>query len=217
MPISHERIASIMGPAVKALRPRDDVLRARRVDRAITDDGRVRLTRVVGVIPRSAEAPVSAESVQTEPTLASTSPTAQEQFSDQAQLAEVFAPVAVDTPSIDMTTTPTASGTEISGVVIPGAHHHDTGTFVYQRRVASAITSPAIGTIPAHTALDFPVVVAGVQANQVAGVGAPAQVPDGLTWCAFVSNPGEVTLRVANITSLPIVVGTLAWRVGAWE
>lgn len=78
----------------------------------------------------------------------------------------------------------------------------------------SSVSSLHFGTIPANscvqTVINLPEATTNLvaHANPILSLGST-----NLTWSAFVSAAGQVTVRVANPTTSPIAVNTVRWNI----
>jgi hypothetical protein len=198
------RLADILMPAMRALRPPEAIRRERRVDRAITDDGRIRAARLTGTVPTENMGAILADSVQVMDTIpTSAASTLYEQLLDTAEAIVDGSVTVADTPSLNLSVVPSGVGVEVSGVVINNGHTHLAGTLPlpYKSKTVFAL-SP--GSIAVNTASNFVTPIAGATNDEI-GIGPPQGIPGGLVWCGYI-NSGVVVLRIANITG-----GTISW------
>jgi hypothetical protein len=82
------------------------------------------------------------------------------------------------------------------------------------KRIASESTL-VFGTIPANSSKDSIVNILLASTTLVAHANPILPLDSGgqLTWSAFVSKNGQVTVRVSNPTTAPIVVNTVRWNI----
>jgi hypothetical protein len=196
------------------MKPREDYIRASRVDQAITDDGRPRADRLAGNLPTETLVAMDTTSVRGDQTSVTTADSLADQLQDISDLLVAGATTVADTTSLNLTATPTMTGVEIAGDVVDGGHAHDTGTYKYQRKAyAEDILSVNIGTVPAFSTEDHLYTVSGAQSNWPVVLGPPPGLPDGLMWCAMSETDDHIIIRIANVTSSAIAGGTASWRV----
>jgi hypothetical protein len=78
----------------------------------------------------------------------------------------------------------------------------------------SSVSKLNFGTIPASSCKDSVVNILGASTTLVAHANPvlPLSVTP-LTWSSFVSKNGQVTVRVSNPTTAPVVVNTVTWNI----
>jgi hypothetical protein len=70
------------------------------------------------------------------------------------------------------------------------------------------------GIVPAQGSVDQAVAIAGAVVGSAASASPLGALPGGLTWSAYVSAAGMVTVRVSNVAATAASVGSTQWAVG---
>lgn len=214
----------------EALRPTHDLKTLRNARRAITDDGRPRLDRGAGNLPRGALVPLAAESVRTDPSSTSVADYLADQLQDVADQLVERSVSAVDTSSVNMTVAFNGTNDEVSadliyagsggnfGLAATPARSDHAHSGVYQPAgsyAAAPLTNTASLNFPnivAHTCEELTITVTGAAINQAVVLGPDDALSVGLIANGYVSAADTVTVRLCNITTADINPSAHTWR-----
>lgn len=72
-------------------------------------------------------------------------------------------------------------------------------------------------SIPAFSTSELTVMLSGAEVGNMVAVTPVGAIEAGLMWCGYVSGPGVVTIRVANVTNAAIDPAARTWGVDVWS